>query len=312
MSDSRLKLSQLRAFVTVAQHGSFSTAALELGLSQSTMSHAIASLEAELDVVLLNRGRHGASLTHDGEQILPDAQQILALLDSIRKKANLAKGLESGQVRLASVRSVATHLLPEAIAQFREKFPNVGLALSEFDHYAEVEQALRNGQHDIGFVLLPAAAEFEVWELCRDEFVVLLPPTAPLEPTPLTWEQLARYPLIMTPVANPHIHARLIRNHLEQFGQSLPVTYEVKEDSTVISMVRRGLGASIMARLAAEPIPPEIQIRSLPVPLERTIAIAVLSDALLSRAAIAFLDVLRAVGGAKTLTPERGQGHPTR
>jgi len=122
ISDSRLKLSHLRAFVTVAQHGSFSTAALEPGLSQSTMSHAIASLETELDVVLLNRGRHGASLTYDGEQILPEAQQVLALLDSIRKKANLAKGLEAGQVRIASVRSVATHLLPEAIAQFRERF----------------------------------------------------------------------------------------------------------------------------------------------------------------------------------------------
>lgn len=97
---------------------------------------------------------------------------------------------------------------------------------------------------------------------------------------------------------------------MEQFGQSLPVTYEVKEDSTVISMVRRGLGASIMARLAAEPIPPEIQIRSLPVPLERTIGVAVMADALLSRAAIAFLDVLRAVSGWRSLSAARSE--PTR
>jgi len=241
---------------------------------------------------------------------LPEAQQILALLDSIRKKANLAKGLEAGQVRIASVRSVATHLLPEAIAQFREKFPGVGIALSEFDHYSEVEQTLRNGQAEVGFLLLPAAAEFEVWTLCRDEFVVLLPPTAAVQDAALTWEQLASYPLIMTPVASPHIHARLIRDHLEQFGQSLPVTYEVKEDSTIISMVRRGLGASIMARLAAEPIPPEIQIRSLPVPLGRTIGVAVMADALLSRAAIAFLDVLRAVSGWRSISAARSE--PTR
>lgn len=94
-----------------------------------------------------------------------------------------------------------------AIAQFREKFPGVGIALSEFDHYSEVEQTLRNGQAEVGFVLLPAAAEFEVWTLCRDEFVALLPPTAVVQDAALTWEQLASYLLIMTPVASPHIHA---------------------------------------------------------------------------------------------------------
>ena len=58
-------ISQLRALVTVADHSNLSSAALQLGLSQSTISHAIATLE-ELDVVLLIRGRHGVALTPIG------------------------------------------------------------------------------------------------------------------------------------------------------------------------------------------------------------------------------------------------------
>jgi DNA-binding transcriptional LysR family regulator len=118
-----LKTSQLRAFVAVAENANFSAAALQLGLSQSTISHAIATLEDELGVVLLVRGRHGATLTPEGEQMLPEARQVLKLLASIQQKARLARGLQSGQVRVGTVRSVATHVLPEVIARFRGKFP---------------------------------------------------------------------------------------------------------------------------------------------------------------------------------------------
>lgn len=62
----KLKISQLRALVGVADYGNFSEAALQMDLSQSAISHAIASLESELGVILLSRGRHGANLTPVG------------------------------------------------------------------------------------------------------------------------------------------------------------------------------------------------------------------------------------------------------
>jgi DNA-binding transcriptional ArsR family regulator len=65
----KLKISQLRALVAVANHGNFSEAALHLELSQSAVSHAIASLEEELGVMLLSRGRHGAHLTPDSTSV---------------------------------------------------------------------------------------------------------------------------------------------------------------------------------------------------------------------------------------------------
>jgi DNA-binding transcriptional LysR family regulator len=75
----------------------------------------------------------------------------------------------------------------------------------------------------------------------------------------------------------------------------LNATYEVREDSTMVGMVAQGLGAAIIPRLAAEPIPPEVQVYSLPVPLERAIGVAVVANALQTPAVFAFLDTLRDV-----------------
>jgi len=292
-AETRIKISQLRAFVTVAQHGNFSEAALEMGLSQSTVSYAIAALEDELGVVLLNRGRHGATLTPCGEAILPEAHQMMKLLDSIQQKANRHRGLQGGEVRIATPRSVATHLLPRVIAQFRERFPEVSVAIGEHTYYTTVNQAIREGQADIGFTLLPVEDGLETQTVFQDEFVVLLPPNTLHPDEPLTWDRVGQLSLIMTPVAPPHRHARTIMEHIARFGQKPAIAYEVQQDSTVISMVHQGLGASVMARLAAEPIPADIQVRSLPEPLSRAIAIITAEDALLSQATFAFLDQLR-------------------
>ncbi|KYC40028.1 transcriptional regulator [Scytonema hofmannii PCC 7110] len=291
INDCNLKISQLRALVAVGDRKSFSEAALELGLSQSTVSYAIATLEEELGVILVLRGRHGATLTPIGETIFEEAQQILRLLGNVLEKAEREKGLQSGQVRVACVRSIATHVLPKVIARFREKYPMMGVVITEYDRYAEVEQALQQGQAEVGFTLLPTGKQFEAWELFRDEFVALLSPGVLASNVPLSWEQLAEYPMIVN-LRSPQ-HNKVIQEHFLQFGQTLKVDRKVREDSTVLSMVKQGLGATVMARLTAEPIPQEIQVRSLPVPLERIIGVIILADAILPKRVFAFLDVLK-------------------
>jgi len=297
INPSKMKISQLRALVAVAKHGNFSEAALHMELSQSAVSHAIASLEEELGVVLLSRGRHGAHPTPVGERVMSHARQVLHLLEEIEKEANREKGLHGGQVRLAAFRSVATHVLPMVIAQFRRHFPEISVSITENCDYVRVEQMLREGRADIGFTVLPASHEFETWEITRDEFTVLLPPTKRLNRTKLTWEELAAYPLIF-PSGNACYSK--VRDHLRALEFPMNIAYEVTEDSTIVSMVMQGLGVAIVPRLAAEPLPPGIQVCSLPVPLERVIGAAVLTNALQTPAVFAFLDVLRNVGRFST------------
>ncbi|MEM6252116.1 MAG: LysR family transcriptional regulator [Cyanobacteria bacterium P01_D01_bin.156] len=294
---NRLKLSQLRALVAIAKTGTFSDAALQLDLSQSAVSHAIATLEAELGVVLLNRGRQGAVLTPVGEAITAEAQQVLDRLDNICQQAQLAKGLQSGHVRVGGFRSVATHILPAVIERFRQQYPGISVTIDEFSHYHRVEELLRQGRLDIGFSYLPTSKDFDAWELLRDEYVVLLPPSSKPMDVQLTWEHLLNYPLIQTPPGDGCRYN--IEQYLTRHNQPLRFAYDVREDSTIVSMVRRGLGASIMAKLAAEPIPEDIIVAQLPEPFERVIGIVTLAEALQPPSVFAFLDTIKAVWGGK-------------
>ncbi|HEY9639091.1 MAG TPA: LysR family transcriptional regulator [Coleofasciculaceae cyanobacterium] len=286
-----MNITHLRILLAVIEHGSFSMAALKLDTSQAAVSRAIAALEEELGVSLLTRGRFGAHPTLVGERVLHHARHILQSRENIDYEINLAKGLEGGRVRIASFRSAATHLLPPLMARFCQRFPNIEVTLTE-DDPVSIEQALRESRVDIGLVPLPRSEEFETWEIARDEFVVLLP-SGKLVPEMLTWQELSGYSFILYNYAEC---TSAVRNHWAAWGQSLKVAYEIKEDSTIVSMVAQGLGAAILPRLAALPIPDTVVVRSLPIALERVIGAAVMSNILHPPAVFAFLDLLRGSG----------------
>lgn len=291
-----MNIHHLQVLVAVVEEQSFSAAALRLDTSQAAVSRAIASLEDELGVPLLVRGRFGARLTPTGDRIIQHARQILELRDRIDAEVNLQKGLNGGRLRIASFRSAATHLLPPMIARFSQRFPGVEVTLTELDPFG-IDQALREGRVDIGLVPLPRSDEFETWEIACDEYVVLLPKSDRPIPETLTWEQLSLYSFILYNYAEC---TSAVRNHWETWGQSLRVAYEVKEDSTIVSLVAEGLGAAILPRLAALPIPEGVQVRSLPVLLNRVIGAAILAEQVQPPTVFAFLDVLRGTGLFKT------------
>ncbi|HEY9620304.1 MAG TPA: LysR family transcriptional regulator [Crinalium sp.] len=286
---SQLKLSQLRALIAVAEQGNFGEAALELGISQSAVSHAIATLEETLGVVLFSRGRSGAQLTPVGQDVLSHAHQVLQALERMVKVAALAKGLQGGQVRVAAFRSAATHIVPKVIARFQQSFPAIGISIREYYDFLEVEQALRTGQADIGFTILPTKDEFEAWDLLEDEFIVLLADKVQISSDRLTWEQLSDYPLICLEDA---LHIRMLNDIHLKLGKTLNIAYRVRQASTLSSMVAQGLGAAVFPRLAAEPIPPGVQVCRLSEPFTRRIGVAIVANALHPPAVFAFLDTL--------------------
>lgn len=284
-----MNISQLKVLVTIGQCGSFSDAALQLEMSQSAVSRAIASLENELHVPLLVRGRMGAKLTTIGERVVTHAQKILELRESIEYEVNLEKALYNSRLRIASFRSAATHLLPSKIAQFQRAYPRVAVSLDEFDP-AGVEQALLTGDADLGLLPLPRSEDFTTWEITRDEYVVLLPKTEHPTTTAITWDELSSQSFILLNYAEC---TTAVKEHWSRWQQPLNVAYNVKEDSTIVSMVAQGLGAAILPRLAAMPIPETVESRSLPVPLERVIGVAILANVPPSPAVTRFLEVLK-------------------
>jgi DNA-binding transcriptional LysR family regulator len=286
----KLKISQLRILVAVADYQNFSEAGLQLEISQSAVSHAIATLETELGVILFHRGRNGATLTPVGEQLVVPARQILDLLQKIVIEANRIKGLEGGNVRLVAFRSAVTHILPGLVARFRRQFPLIEVEVMDVDEHSEIEAMLLRGQADIGIVDLPCSDEFATWEIFRDEYLVLLLRSLNIDRTKLTWQQLAKYPLIISAKNSCSV---AIRQFLQRSPESVNIAYEMREDSSIVGMAMSGLGVAIMPQLAAEPIPEQLAVYSLPTPLERVIQAAVLKDALHTPAVFAFLETLK-------------------
>lgn len=275
----------------MATYENFSEAALHLEISQSAVSHAIATLEDLIGVVLFNRGRHGASLTAVGEKILHHAQKIEHLLEAISHEAMEVRGLAGGEVRLASFRSIATRILPTIIAKFYQKHPQIKVTFTEYDDFRKVEQSLRSGQTDVGFTMLPSSDDMITRELLQDEFVVILPASFVPKSSELSWEEVTQQPMIIPP--NSSTMMQPLHKHLQQHHQRLNVASEVETDTMIINLVSQNLGGTILPRLAAEPIPSSLQVFSLPVPLHRKMGIATFSDALHSPAVYAFLEVLK-------------------
>ena len=130
---SRFDWSQLQAALAIARAGSFSAAARESGVSQPTLTRRVAALEARLGVRLFDRGRHGARLTEAGADILEHAE---AMADAAGRAALAAAGREeavAGTVRVTASRIVATHHLPEILADLLAAEPGLRIELVASD-----------------------------------------------------------------------------------------------------------------------------------------------------------------------------------
>ncbi|MBW4461795.1 MAG: LysR family transcriptional regulator [Nodosilinea sp. WJT8-NPBG4] len=293
MNLNKIKLSQLRALVTIAECGNFSEAALKLDVTQSTISHAIATLEDELGVTLLKRGRHGARLTSVGDRITAHARNVLGLLDTIGSEANQARGVQGGNLRIASFRSVATHVLPGAIARLHRRYPTIAISVHEMDEVHQLKQALFKGEVDLCVAETIIDDDVETLHIFDDDYVALLPPGYRPKTGTLTVNDMRQMPIIGSSHSSCGLRIRTVLGAQEH---PLEIAYCIRHDSSMVAMVQQGLGIAILPRLAAEPVPPDVQIVSMPFPISRPIGATILKDALHTPALYAFLDALREVG----------------
>lgn len=293
---SNIKFFQLRALVAVVECGSFGKAAAKLEMTQSAISHAIAGLEDKLGVTLFARGRQGATLTPVGEAILGNVHRILHELEAIARVTQDARGLEVGQVRVAAIRSLATHWLPQVISAFKQRHPKIQVTVTRCVNHGEVRAMLAGGLADVGLMDLGDTQGLTVQPIFADDYVALLPPGSEHLPPTLTWQDLQPYALIL-PVPQDDSYIKL-RAYLATLPIALPIAYEVNEDSAIVSMVAEGLGMTMLPYLAAIPIPPQVQVRSLPQRLSRQLAAVTLDAALHPPAVYAFLDTVEQMKSA--------------
>lgn len=169
-------LAGLRAFAAVAEKHHFSLAAAGLGLSQSTLSQALSSLESGLGVQLIERSTRRVFLTAEGQHLLPYAHAVLdAAAQFSAASAGVVDPLQ-GAMRLGLIPTVAPYVLPAVLAGLTHQLPELRLRVIE-DQTDRLLTGLREGAVDAAVMALPSeAAGMTEIPLYDEDFVLALPP----------------------------------------------------------------------------------------------------------------------------------------
>ena len=195
-----MNIRQLRYFVSVAQHLSFTEAARHLYISQPSLSEQIIELEKSLGVRLLIRTTRSVKLTSAGEVLLKEAQSFLAKADELVEKTQRANAGFTGTLKIGFLGAPTKKYLPQLINQFRRNYPNIDVNLVQFTS-APLQEALEHGSLDIGFTRpfeVPHPAGL-VWRYVYIEpLTVVMRYDHPLAPqTKLNFAAIAREPFVM-------------------------------------------------------------------------------------------------------------------
>lgn len=250
-----MRTEQLEYIAAVARLGSFRRAAEALHISQPALSESVRTLERELGVDILERGRHGARISHSGRDLLP---RILTVLDSVDRLRQAAGELHANvrMVRVGTVNTATVPLVTPAIREFRETHPNTQVEIIGAQE-AGIHRAILEGSIDLGLVNYLAGddqpPDLETTRLLRGRPVVCMRPDSPLAARDaVRVSDLRSAPLIV--MRSGYLMHRYVHRLL---GDTLPgFSYSTDGAEMGKIMVAEGLGLTVLPdfSLAGDPL----------------------------------------------------------
>ncbi len=268
--------------------GGFTKAAEALGYTQSAVSQMIASLEKELGIKLLLRSRHEVTLTQEGKTLFPYIESAIYQYRTVHEKAEEIKGLGTGMIRIGTIASVSYQWLPDLVRDFQAVHPNVEFTFYQGD-YSSIEEWIHTGAVDFGFVTPPAVSGLQTEVLAQGEMLAVLPPDSPLlEKLRIPMADVCGQPFIL--LEEGKYNEVLLA--FEQYGLTPNIKFTIHDDFTIMRMIEKGMGISILSELMTQQAPYQIRTRPLEPPLRRTIAVGYRSKDRLSVASRRFMDFI--------------------
>jgi DNA-binding transcriptional LysR family regulator len=167
-------------WLAVVDEGSFTRAAQTLQIAQPSLSQQVRALEAEVGGQLIERVPGAIRLTPAGKAFLPEARAVVLGAQRAVRSARAALNIESGELEVATVRSVAVGLLPPSIRIWHDTYPGVTVRLREFAHRDLLNTAVRSGVGDIAIGPRPTEWNGPLVSLGWEEFLLVLPLSDPL------------------------------------------------------------------------------------------------------------------------------------
>ncbi|WP_339229341.1 LysR family transcriptional regulator [Oceanobacillus sp. FSL K6-2867] len=284
-----MSISKYKVLMEVLEQKSLTKAAETMGYTQSGISHTINSLEEEFGFELIVRGRSGARLTKNGEQVITTIREILKWNEYLEQQIAAVHGVELGTVRIGTFTSVSVHWLPNILKKFQQDFPNIKIKLVEGD-YREIEEWILNGVIDCGFISAPTRNKFDVILLHKDKMLVILPPDHHLgSQDTINIEQIEKEPFIMPRQGSDDDINRVLKK--APFKPN--IAFMAGDDYAIMSMVESGLGISILPELVLKGQQRYIHKKELKEENYRSLGIAINSKKNLAPATKKFLNYVQ-------------------
>jgi DNA-binding transcriptional LysR family regulator len=274
-----VELHQLAYAAVIAEERSFTRAATRLHVAQPSLSRAIKLLERELGIVLFHRARGQATVevTREGAALLPFVRRVLADVEDTTGEARALKGLAAGRLVVGATPSLATRLLPAALADYHGAFPDVELALVEAGSRT-LTAYITDGRVDVGVVVLPIDdPRVATAPLLDDPLVLAVDSTHPLaHRAGVRLRELDRLPMVAFP--DGYDLRAVTDEALRRIGIQPRTIVEGGEMDSVLALVAAGVGVAVLPAIA---VPADGPIRGVPLThprLSRTIALARRAD----------------------------------
>ena len=286
---------EIDVFLVLAETLSFRRTAERVHLSQPAVTGVIGRLEEALGVRLFDRTTRQVQLTGPGQVFLEQAQRLRHMTEEAVRSVREVATLQTGQVAMAAMPSLAATVVPQAFARFKSQHPGVRLHLMDTlsDPAFDLVRAAR-----VDFALTaanPAYADLDYMPLASDGFVLLIPRQHPLAKSrkPLGWVEVAALPHISMPLPSSvrqYVDAAFLEHRIRFAPQ-----FELEHLASIKALVSAGLGVAALPELAANVGPDEGMVRRpLREPdLRRPIGLVTLRGRSLSPAATAMVALLR-------------------
>lgn len=237
-------IKEFKTFIAVARDGTFTGAGTHLGLTQSAVSAQIKRLEEYLGVELFDRSARAAVLNAHGREMLPQAEELVAMAE--RMVTTAGAGHVSGSLRIGAIASVQQGLLVDALGRFRAVYPDVRVRIVPGVSLSLLGQ-VDAGEVDMAVLIRPPFTlppELGWQPLLSEPVVLATPESMPAAP----WRDvLATQPFIRYDRAS--FGGRVVDIFLKKHRLNVHEAVELDEIEAIANLVRHGLGVALLPRL---------------------------------------------------------------
>lgn len=307
-----MRLEQLEAFIAIADGGSFQTAAKRCGVTQSTISRQLQSLESLLGLTLVRRS-NPAQLTLAGDRLLPHARRMLQEWDAATAAISCLREGQQPELCVAAIHSVCAYLLPAILQEFIQTYPEMQLRVTALGSDRSLK-VLRDGLVDVAVVMnnrfLTNNADWVVDSLYTEPVVALVGSAHPLAGCDrVSWGDLGAHPHVV--FKDGYGMQRLVQEQFARQGLTLRVALELNTLDAFRGVVRQGKCVALLPESAVMEARHDRDLRVLPLAeptIEREVVLVTTRDRLQFQPISYFRQLVYATLNQKMLLGDRAIG----